>query len=57
MEQYHMKFGEKSHHLKRLGRKLKRSYNLCFRSLNLHSRVPFFAHFHPYHFFCPIEFF
>ena len=31
IEQYHMKFVKKSHHLKRRGRKLKRSYSLCFR--------------------------
>ena len=44
MEQCHMKFVKKSHHLKRRGRKAL-VYSRCFRGHNLHSRVTDFARF------------
>ena len=56
IEQYHMKFVKKSHHLKRRGRKLKRSYSLCFRSQFAFQSTVFCA-LSPISFFCPVEFF
>ena len=57
IEQYHMKFVERSHHLRRRGRKLKRSYSLCLRGHNLHSRVRSFCKLSSISFLSPIEIF
>ena len=42
MEQYHVKFVEKPHHLKRHGHKAF-VYSRCFRGHNLHSRLTEFC--------------